>query len=101
MTWLIYIVLAGAAGAHIVVVNIADMPAPERLAAKLWTVMLSSAVLGGALGRMIFGSMLEESNPMPGRAIVGAAGVIAAGLVLGAATAILTGLHVKPAGRGL
>ena len=99
MYLLIFIVFAGSAGAYIVIVNIADYPAPERLAFKLWMVMGVSALLGGVGAWALFRDFVTPSNPMPGRAILGAAGAIALGLIVGAATAIGVGLHVKPQAR--
>jgi hypothetical protein len=94
---LIFIVFAGSAGAYIVIINIADYPAPERLAFKLWTVMAASALLGGVGAWALF--PVTSSDPMPARAIFGAAGAIALGLIVGAATAISVGLHVKSQAR--
>jgi hypothetical protein len=96
MYLILFIVLAGSAGAYIVIVNIADYPPPERLAMKLWTVMVASAAVGGVGAWLLFGNLITASDPMPGRAILGAAGAVALGLIVGAATAIATGLHVKP-----
>lgn len=97
MYLLIFIVFAGSAGAYIVIVNIADFPPPERLAFKLWTVMAASALLGGGGALALFRDFM--SDPMPGRALVGAAGAFALGLIVGAGTAIGLGLHVKPQAR--
>jgi len=97
---LLIMILAGSAGAYIVVINIADYPAPERLAFKLWSVLVVSTVAGGGLSYALFGRMIAGSDPMPGRAILGAAGSVALGLIAGAATAIGVGLHQKTqAGR--
>jgi hypothetical protein len=97
MYLLIFIVFAGSAGAYIVIVNIADFPPPERLAFRLWTVMVASALLGGVAAWALFRDFI--SDPMPGRALVGAAGGIALGLIVGAGTSIGLGLHVKPQAR--
>jgi hypothetical protein len=96
MYLILFIILGGAAGAYIVIINIADYPAPERLATKLWTVMGASAVVGGGGGWALFGSMLARSDPMPAQPILAAAGTVALGLIVGAAAAIAVGLHVKP-----
>lgn len=96
---LIFIVFAGSAGAYIVIINIADYPAPERLAFKLWTVLAVSALLGGGGAWALFRDFVASSDPMPARALFGAAGAVALGLIVGAATAIGVGLHVKPQAR--
>ncbi len=94
---LIFIVFAGSAGAYIVIVNIADFPPPERLAFKLWTVMVASALLGGVGAWALFRDFV--SDPMSGRALVGATGAIALGLIVGAGASLILGLHVKPQAR--
>jgi len=98
MYLLILIVFAGSAGAYIVIINIADYPAPERLAFKLWTVMGTSALLGGVGAWALFQDFVTASDPMPGR-FFGAAGAIALGLIVGAGAAIGVGLHVKSQAR--
>ena len=100
MYLILFIVLAGGAGAYSVIINIADYPPPERLAVKLWTVLVASAVVGGVGAWVFFGNLITASDPMPGRAILGAAGAVALGLIVGAATAIATGLHLKPQSAG-
>ncbi len=94
---LIFIVFAGSAGAYIVIVNIADFPPPERLAFKLWTVMVASALLGGIAAWGLFRDFISDT--MPGRALVGATGGIALGLIVGAGASLILGLHVKPQAR--
>ncbi len=55
---------------------------------------------GGGVGAWaLFRDFVTSSDPMPGRAIFGAAGAIALGLIVGAGTAISVGLHVKPQSR--
>jgi hypothetical protein len=96
---LIFIVFAGSAGAYVVIINIADFPPPERLAFKLWTVMAASALLGGVGAWALFRDFITAPDPMPGRALVGAAGAIALGMIVGAGAALILGLHVKPQAR--
>ena len=97
---LLIIILAGGAGAYIVVINIADYPAPERLAFKLWTVLAGSTLGGGGLSYVLLGNMIGANDPMPARAILGAAGSVALGLIVGAGTAIGVGLHQKTQAGG-
>lgn len=93
--FLIFFILAGGAGAYIVIVNIADKPAPERLAWKLSVVLVVSTLMGGGLAYALLGDTLLGSNPMPARSIVGTAATVALGLIVGAVTELAVGLHQK------
>ncbi len=92
MYLLLFLFLGFGAGAYVVIVNIADYPAPE-IVGRLWMVLAAGPV-GSLIGGFLFQNMIVGSNPMPGGAILSFAavlGVIGAGLGASAGTALLAG----------
>ncbi len=89
MYLLLFLFVGFGAGAYVVIVNIADYPAPE-IVGRLW-VVLAAGPVGSLVAGLIFQNMIVSSDPMPGRAILSFAAVIGGGLGASAGTALLSG----------
>jgi hypothetical protein len=68
-----------------------DPPPPLR-----YFVIVVASFIGGALGGGLGSTVIAGSNPMPGRAVLGA---LALGLVAGGASVVLGGRRVAGVGR--